>query len=73
MKYLNIFKAFQLSYLIMKKNIIQYIIFLFSFIGWLLLILFTLGLAIFYVLPYLNIAYVLYFEKVATEYGLEIK
>ena len=72
-KYLNIFKAFQLSYLIMKKNIIQYIIFLFSFIGWLLLILFTLGLAIFYVLPYLNIAYVLYFEKVATEYGLEIK
>lgn len=73
MKYLNIFKAFQLSYLIMKKNIIQYIIFLFSFIGWLLLILFTLGLAIFYVLPYLNIAYVLYFEKVATEYGLKIK
>lgn len=73
MKYLNIFKAFQLSYLIMKKNIIQYVIFLFSFIGWLLLILFTLGLAIFYVLPYLNIAYVLYFEKVATEYGLEIK
>jgi len=72
-KYLNIFKAFQLSYLIMKKNIIQYIIFLFSFIGWLLLILYTLGLAIFYVLPYLNIAYVLYFEKVATEYGLEIK
>lgn len=72
-KYLNIFKAFQLSYLIMKKNIIQYIIFLFSFIGWLLLILFTLGLAIFYVLPYLNIAYVLYFEKIATEYGLEIK
>lgn len=72
-KYLNIFKAFQLSYLIMKKNIIQYIIFLFSFIGWLLLILFTLGLAIFYVLPYLNIAYVLYFEKITKEYGLEIK
>jgi len=50
---------------IMKGNRGKYFLLEFSFIGWAILALFTLGIGMFWLMPYMQVATICFYEKVA--------
>ena len=43
----------------------DYFVFLLSFIGWFLLVPFTLGIILIWLLPYILVAQIIYYEKLS--------
>jgi len=60
----NIMPTIKKSKEMMNGHKMDYFVFILSFLGWMLLGVITLGLAFIWVLPYMNIAEMLYYEKI---------
>lgn len=48
---------------IIKKNIFRWLIFVYSFIGWMFLFVFTFGLAIIFIMPYFELAVIEFYKS----------
>ncbi len=64
--------AIERSMAMMEGHKMQYFLLMLSFIGWLLLVIFTLGIAALWVSPYMNATFAHYYEYVKEEYGKKI-
>ena len=64
--------AIERSMAMMEGHKMQYFLLMLSFIGWLLLVIFTLGIAALWVNHYMNATFAHYYEYVKEEYGKKI-
>ena len=64
--------AIECSMAMMEGHKMQYFLLMLSFIGWLLLVIFTLGIAALWVSPYMNATFAHYYEYVKEEYDKKI-
>lgn len=70
---LSFIEAMKKSWKISKGNWWRIVFFPLSFILWLLLCVFTLGIALIYVIPYMTIAHGAFYDELLIESGEEIK
>ncbi len=61
---MSVFKCMKQSRIIMRGRVIEYLVLLFSFIGWSLLTSFTVATGV-WTYPYTNITYALYYKEIS--------